>query len=126
MTYDLDKAEGKSIDPAKWLEIHYANMHNDNGRISYAYAFLEPPHGNYVATGKKQGKHRYRDANVDDFTAINAALFPEGTDELEVFEWTTDWSNYFDDGHEWWGAGCWSVYDRKMNRYVVILASDTD
>ena len=126
LTYDLAKAEAQSIDPAEWLNNHYGNMPNDGGRIPYAYAFLEPPHGNYVATGKKQGKHRYRDANVDDFAAINAALFPEGTDELEVFEWTTDWSNYFEAGHEWWGANCWSVYDRRMNRYVVILASDTD
>ena len=126
LTYDLAKAEGKAIKTAEWLDIHYGNMPNDGGRIPYVYAFLEPPHGNVVATGKKQGKQRYRDANVDDFAAINEALFPEGTDELEVFEWTTDWSNYFDDGHEWWGANCWSVYDRRMKRYVVILASDTD
>ena len=126
LTYDLAKAEAKSLDPAEWLEIHYGNMPNDGGWIPYAYAFLEPPHGNYVATGKKQGKHRYRNANIDDFKAINMAVFPEGTDELEVFEWTTDWSNYFNAGHEWWGANCWSIYDRRMNRYVVILASDTD
>ena len=60
------------------------------------------------------------------FRKVNSALFPEGTDELEVYEWTTDWSNYFDDGHEWWGAACWSVYDKNMNRYVVIMASATD
>lgn len=126
LTYDLNKAEAHSLDPAEWLDHHYGNMPDDNGRIPYAYAFLEPPHGNYVATGKKRGKHRYRDANIDDFAAINTALFPEGTDELEVYEWTTDWSNYFEAGHEWWGANCWSVYDPKMQRYVVILASDTD
>ena len=126
LTYNIDKAKAKSLDPAEWLDIHYGNKPNDGGGIPYVYAFLEPPHGNCVATGKKQGKLRYRHANVDDFTALNAALFPEGTDDLEVFEWTTDWSNYFDDGHEWWGAGCWSVYDRRMKRYVLIWASDTD
>ena len=126
LTYDLDKAEAKAIDSAEWLDNHYGDISNNGGRIPYVYAFLKPPRGNCVATGKKQGKQRYRDANVDDFAAINAALFPEGTDELEVFEWTTDWSNYFDDGHEWWGANCWSVYDHRMKRYVVIFASDTD
>ena len=62
----------------------------------------------------------------DDFRKVNAALFPLGTDGLEVYEWTTDWSNLFDDGHEWWGAACWSVYDKRMDRYVVMLASETD
>ena len=47
-------------------------------------------------------------------------------DVLEIYEWTTDWSDYFDAGHEWYGACCWSVYDRSMNRYVVMLVSATD
>ncbi len=32
----------------------------------------------------------------------------------------------FDDGHEWWGTACWSVYDKCMNRYTVIMAGATD
>ena len=47
-------------------------------------------------------------------------------DVLEIYEWTTDWSDYFDAGHEWYGACCWSVYDRSMDRYVVMLVSATD
>ena len=47
-------------------------------------------------------------------------------DVLEIYEWTTDWSDYFDAGYEWYGACCWSVYDRSMNRYVVMLVSATD
>ncbi|MBO4351273.1 MAG: hypothetical protein J6A01_10055, partial [Proteobacteria bacterium] len=69
LTYELAKAEGKAIKTAEWLDIHYGDMPNDGGRIPYVYAFLEPPHGNVVATGKRQGKHRYRDVNVDDFAA---------------------------------------------------------
>ncbi len=65
----------------------------------------------------------YTDA---DFDRLNAALFPKGTDGLEVYRWTTDWSNYFDDGHEWWGTLCLTVYDKRMGRYAVILASATD
>ena len=75
-------------------------------------AFLHPPHG-----------VRYTDA---DFDRVNAALFPKGTDALEVYRWTTDWSEYFDDGREWWGTLCLTVYDKKPDRFVVILASATD
>ncbi|MBP5293222.1 MAG: hypothetical protein J6023_03735 [Clostridia bacterium] len=57
---------------------------------------------------------------------MNRALFPKGTSGLEVYEWTTDWSDYFDDGHEWWGAVCYTVYDKLLERFVVIMASATD
>ena len=83
-----------------------------DGTLNYRRAFLYPPHENGY-TGK-------------DFVRVNAALFPKGTDELAVYAWTTDWSAYFDEGHEWWGALCLTVYDERMDRFVVILASATD
>ncbi|MBE6908913.1 MAG: alpha/beta hydrolase [Ruminococcaceae bacterium] len=104
---DIVDARGKQIDagqlfaPAREAE-----------ELNYRGAFLYPPHG----TG-------YTDA---DFDRVNAALFPNGTDDLEVYEWTTDWSNFFDDGREWWGTLCLTVYDKSLDRYVVILASSTD
>lgn len=85
---------------------------NNGGRIPYWYAFLEPP----CRSGYKPA----------DFVRINSALFPHGTALLEVFEWSTDWSDYFDDGREWWGTGCWSVYDPQLDRFTVIMASETD
>ena len=33
---------------------------------------------------------------------------------------------YFDDGNEWWGALCYTVYDKNLERFVVIMASATD
>lgn len=83
-----------------------------NGALNYRTAFLCPPHGN-----------RYTNR---DFDEINAVLFPHGTDGLEPFQWSTEWSDYFDDGHEWWGALCLTVYDRTANRFVIIMASATD
>ncbi len=128
-TYDLEKAKAVPIDPAAFLYVP-ERLHrdkyrssfydydtdwvfpNDGGPIPYWFAFLEEPHG----TG-------YEPA---DFRRVNAALFPAGTDALAVYEWTTDWSDWFDAGHEWWGAACWSVYDPHLNRYAVLLAASTD
>ena len=73
---------------------------------------MEPVHG--------------RKNRPEDFEKVNGVLFPGDLEELEIYEWTTDWSDYFDDGHEWYGASCWSVYDRSMNRYAVMLVSSTD
>ena len=106
-TYDLIAARGKQIGVGELFA-----PPRKTEKLNYRGAFLHPPHG-----------VRYTDA---DFDRLNAALFPKGTDGLEVYRWTTDWSNYFDDGHEWWGALCLTVYDKRMGRYAVILASATD
>ena len=136
---DMGKAKAQPIDAASLLHMPeikridcYGNRFydsdwptdNDGGQIPYWYAFLEPPHG--TGPVKENGKTIRKAYGQEDFEIVNRALFPQGTDELEAYEWTTDWSNYFDDGHEWWGAACWSVYDKKMDRYAVIMASATD
>ena len=105
--FDLGKASGKPLDPAEL----FAPV-DQNGKLNYRTAFLKPPHGNAYTSL--------------DFDRVNAALFPQGIDHLETFEWTTDWSEYFDEGHEWWGALCLTVYDASLDRFVVILASASD
>ena len=127
--YDTYSAEATKIDPEQFLfvpdvrrtdingTVFYdtdCDPENDGfeGTIPYWYAFLEPPHGSGYAP--------------DDLRKINSMLFPDGPDGLEIYEWTTDWSDYFDDGHEWWGAACWSIYDAHRERYTVMLASATD
>lgn len=102
-----DRAIGKSVAAGELFSSDYPT-----GKLNYRRAFLYPPHENGY-TGK-------------DFVRVNAALFPNGTDGLEVYEWSTDWSEYFDEGHEWWGALCLTVYDRSLDRFVVIMASATD
>lgn len=104
---DPDRAVGERV-PAEGL---FSSRYTP-GRLNYREAFLYPPHGNGY-TGQ-------------DFVRVNATLFPKGTAGLEVYAWTTDWSDYFDDGHEWWGALCLTVYDKAMNRFAVLLASATD
>ena len=105
--WDVSKARGKPIEAASLFSSAYPK----NG-LNYRKAFLYPPHENSYSGA--------------DFARVNAALFPEGTEHLEAYEWTTDWSDYFDEGHEWWGALCLTVYDRRMDRFAVLLASATD
>lgn len=135
---DMEKAKSHPINAASLFFVpkithvdYYGNRfyeggqpEADGGQIPYWYAFLEPPHG--TAWVIRNGKKIRKQYGPEDFETVNHALFPQGTDELEVYEWTTDWSNHFDAGHEWWGAACWTVYDKKMNRYTVIMASYTD
>lgn len=89
----------------------FAPVNSDNW-LNYRKAFLCPPHCN-----------SYTDR---DFERVNAVLFPGGAQCLEIYRWTTDWSEYFEEGHEWWGALCLTVYDKTLERFVVIMASATD
>ncbi|MBQ6907500.1 MAG: hypothetical protein IJT38_03700 [Clostridia bacterium] len=104
---DPDKATGKKIASEEMFSSDYKEE-----TLNYRKAFLYPPHRNSY--------------NGRDFVRVNAALFPNGTDGLEVFEWNTDWSEYFDEGHEWWGALCLTAYDKTLDRFVIIMASATD
>ena len=124
---DFGKAEARQIDPEEFLFVPTVVRKIKGGatiydrkdpdvdageQIPYWYAFLEPP--------------QWFDATPEDFARVNGVLFPNGADALEVYEWTTDWSNYFDAGHEWWGTACWSAYDKYLNRFTVLFASATD
>ena len=80
--------------------------------VPYWYALMEPVHG-------KRNR-------PEDFKTVNGLLFPNGTDALDIYEWTTDWSDLFDAGHEWYGSCCWTVYDKSEDRYIVMLVSATD
>ena len=129
LVYDIDKAKPSPLDPQVFFYCpdivktdYYGNAFYDAGwkpddenfgtTVPYWYAVMEPVQG--------------RRNKPEVFKKANGILFPAGTDELDIYEWTTDWSDYFDDGHEWYGACCWSVYDKTLNRYVVMLVSATD
>lgn len=105
--YDIEKAEARKVD-----QDEFCSFGIENDKLTYRKAFLAPPYPN-----------GYKNA---DFERVNDTLFPDGMKELEIYEWTTDWSEYFDDGHEWWGTLCLTVYDKELDRFVIIMASATD
>ena len=127
--YDINNAKPKPLNPNEFFYCpnivktdHYGNTiydaewkpNDDNigTTVPYWYALMEPVHG--------------RRNKPEDFRKVNESLFPNGTDTLDIYEWSTDWSDLFDDGHEWYGACCWSIYDKSLERYVVMLVSATD
>lgn len=124
---DIGKAHAHRIDSAALLHIPEILRTDRVGQRFYDCAYPDPSKGEQIPYWYAFWETPHTSGyGPDDFRKVNSVLFPQGTDELEVYEWTTDWSNYFDDGHEWWGTACWSVYDKRMNRYAVIMASTTD
>ena len=82
----------------------------------YKTAFYFPPYG-------LQGS----EAEIAElFAGINRYVVGDAPEKAEVFSWSTDWSNHFDAGHEWWGAFLWTIRPAGSQRLVVVAASSTD
>ena len=81
----------------------------------YKGCFFLPPYGLY---------------GNEDFSAlfdeINFNLFGVEPERWVIYRWSTDWSNYFDAGHEWWGAFYWTVYSAETSLLTTVGASSTD
>ena len=82
----------------------------------YKTAFFHPPHG--LRCSDHEGEVLFDRINV-------LVLSPDATG-CEIFSWSTDWSNYFDAGKEWWGAFYWTVRPMGSDSIIVIGASTTD
>ncbi|MGY3777089.1 hypothetical protein [Isobaculum melis] len=102
--------EAEPVDPTDFFkEYQHAD---DEYEESYCYAFISPPSGENP-TGRK------------DFKSLNQLLFPNQQD-LIIYRWNDDWSDYFNAGKEWWGTFYWTIYDPSFSRMTVIGASKTD
>ena len=88
----------------------------------YFKLFINPPYG--IPHRIKDSENKVYDRNI--FNHLNELLLGKDLTNLEVHNWSTDFSSYFDDGLEWWGAFCVSIYDKINDRYIVIGTSDTD
>lgn len=98
---------------SSWVQSGDKKFRETPSHMTYWWAFFEPPYG--VPYTKQ------------DFHKINYSLFPiQFRNDLEIYSWNDDFTNYFDDGKEWWGTALWSVYDKWMKRFVIIGASLTD
>ena len=82
----------------------------------YAYAFTDPPY-------KLRGTHSEK---ADLFARINHEILSGISNGTVIYEWPTDWSTYFEAGHEWWGSFCWTLCNSGSDQVSVIAASTTD
>jgi len=99
-------------DDPKWAGRVVLNPNVDG----YKTAFFCPPHG-------LRGSFK---ENAELFSRINEYVLGEHADQAEIYAWSTDWSDYFESGLEWWGAFYWTIRPVRSSRMVVVAASTTD
>ena len=123
LSYDLLNPKTKGYDlffyhnEKEMIENALTIDQEDKGQIGFVYAFLDPPYSFMC------GKTIFEKGNF--FLDFCRLLFTD-ISQIEVYKWSTDSSNYFDAGKEWWGAFFWTVYNPYWDRYIGIIASTTD
>jgi hypothetical protein len=110
LTWQEDHAVGRPIDMAE---------------------FLGPPTDSALAQGFVSALRHppYADLSGAPFdplfhSIVQGVLGPHDG-PLSIYAWSTNWSNYFDAGLEWWGAHLWTV-QRADGLIAWIGASSTD
>jgi hypothetical protein len=107
MFWGTDDVEPKPIGDHAW------SIPNVDG---YKPAFFHPPYGLEGSPSEK----------AELFASINRYVLGVDPERAEIFSWSTDWSDYFEPGHEWWGAFFWTIRPVSSPSMVVVGASCTD
>ena len=94
-----------------------AMTEEDLKKETFAYAFFQPPYCFMIT------KSNFEKGNF--FLDFCRLLFTD-ISQIEVYKWSTDSSNYFDEGKDWWGSFFWTVYNPCRDWYIGIIASETD
>jgi hypothetical protein len=96
--------------------VPYPQRHSEYMTQGYAHAFSDPPY-NLRGTAAEINAV---------FLQLSEALFQGFRMACHHWQWSTDWSNYFEAGHEWWGSFLWTVYVQGSASLVGVGASSTD
>ena len=89
----------------------------------YAFAFFDPPYSLY---DRRTGARVSDTEAAELFAQITDLLFAGFAEALVAYAWSTDCSNYFDAGREWWGGFFWTAEVPGSGRIVGVAASSTD
>ncbi|UZE08724.1 hypothetical protein [Pseudomonas corrugata] len=136
MAWDLDMAMAmaKPLNRQEIAQLMDADKHAHNPPPFALYeAFCEPPYGTRFSDGDSDVLFR----EWLDLLGLEAGV------EVEVLNWVDNfnvnwlasdepdpardpWSDYFDDGLQWWGVWCLSVWNSQRRTLSVLAASITD
>ena len=114
LTWDESKLSGRPISLATFWGTDDVNR--ESIIDGYKSAFFFPPYELHCSSTEAEWL----------FNEISGIVLGSSPADCEIYSWSTDWSNYFDAGREWWGAFYWTVHPIGSDRFYVIGASSTD
>ncbi|MET1078584.1 MAG: hypothetical protein ABWY06_11265 [Pseudomonas sp.] len=121
---ELEQARPASLDSHAIGQLRRTH-HWQKGQVPLYAAFRNPPYGTRL--GEEEMATLFHDWL--DLLGLRADEF------VQVLDWVgeahrdpnrSDWSNYFDDGKDWWGVWCLSIGNPARGTLSVLAASATD
>lgn len=122
---DADIAQARGLPVALEKVAQYRDTWWKDGRAPLFYAFSDPPYGTDWSDAQAEQQFKL----WLDYVGL------DGSAGVQAMDWVGDpdanpgrsgWSTYFDDGKEWWGIWCLTVWNPKKHTLAVIVASATD
>ena len=137
LRYTIDgEPIGEQISLAKFVGFDYKNEEinvQDYRGKELAHSLLAPPYGLNLKINYQRGTPEYQNIKTKEFTGIYRMLLDDfillseyKEEDLVIYRWSDDWSNFFDAGKEWWGSYYWTVFNKKNNTIIVLGASESD
>ncbi|MGC5704061.1 hypothetical protein J4P02_28055 [Pseudomonas sp. NFXW11] len=133
MRWEVQRAEARVLDPEQVQQL--AQARPLEGHQGLYRAFLHPPYGTrFAADGEPPeaifqrwltllGLEPQAQPEVIDWVAnLQLDWQAEETEGPEVLPWSV----YFDEGLEWWGVWCLSIWNPERRTLAVLMASATD
>jgi hypothetical protein len=114
--YDTEESETNAVNFNK-ISGQFEFKETDGVSRGFCGAFLNPPYR------PKFGKTIYEHGKF--FLDFCDLLFSD-LSKIEIYKWSVDCSNYFDNGKKWWGSHFWTVYNPVKNIYISATASTTN
>ncbi len=133
--WQVHKASATALSPAQRRNLTLSEDYANDLLALYA-PFSNPPYGTRFKDGEAQSRATFQEwldvlglQDRDDVVVldwVNGYTFNWiGTTESPLPEWEP-WSEYFEDGLEWWGIWCLTVWNPERNTLSVLVASATD
>lgn len=136
LAFDVDAAHAAPLDASavvaagRFAPLHRVPYTRDPAQVPwfewFCNAFGDPPYTLAVADEAERAQLFPR------FCACTGLLPGE---DIAVLDWVGDperepgrstWSGYFDDGKEWWGIWCLTVWNPRRRTLAAMVASQTD
>ena len=113
LTFHVERLKGTRIEIETFLN---GGDSCDFVTKGYKSAFYRPPYPMELPASRMDSLYR----------SMNERLFRNLKQVNEIYNWSTDWSSYFDQGHEWWGAFLWTGQRDQNSPIVWMGASASD
>ena len=125
--YDLEQHQARLFRGYNKTIVHSAEPGLANALLNPPYSLRTVSEGEFGSLAYVASQHRQLGELLRDYlaTVLHVAT-PADAETLTCFAWSTDWASYFELGHEWWGAYCWTIYDPGRVTIAVLLAASTD